>query len=144
MYFCFVNGIVFQKEHKVEGEKLTIRSMYFSLKNVIVSVKIIRFFVKWMTGKDNEYILSACTQMYRISINSTRASLIKAAAIILLARAAASNLRYIVHKDTLQRVTSAMICKKKLKYFSFATLIFLSQLNYWSLTGWTLQQKINK
>ena len=59
--------------------------MYFSLKNVIVSVKIIRFFVKWMTGKDNEYILSACTQMYRISINSTRASVIKAAAIILLA-----------------------------------------------------------
>ena len=85
LYFCFVNGIVFQKENIVEGEKLTIRSMYFSLKNVIVSVKIIRFFVKWMTGKDNEYILSACTQMYRISINSTRASVIKAAAIILLA-----------------------------------------------------------
>ena len=59
--------------------------MYFSLKNVIVSVKIIRFFVKWMTGKDNEYILSAYTRMYRISINSTCASLIKAAAIILLA-----------------------------------------------------------
>ena len=59
--------------------------MYFSLKNVTVSVKFIRFFVKWMTGKDNKDILSACTQMYCISMNSIRASLIKAAEIILLA-----------------------------------------------------------